>query len=103
MGLIQNIVVLKQMQGEIPTYCKKCKMKITFSSFDDVGSYTKKCNCGCEINRFHSADEFHETPFFTKNFVSSKEFIKNYKTKDPAELLGFKKIETADGSVKYVK
>lgn len=94
---------MKQMQNEIKTYCKKCRQQVKISEFDDSGSYTKKCLCGCEVNQFHVADEYHTEPFYTKNFISAKEFIPNYKKKDPAELLGFTKVKTPDGSVKYVK
>lgn len=103
MALMQTIVVIKQMTGDILTYCKKCKKKVTISGFDDTGSYTKKCDCGCEVNQFHAPDEFHAEPFYTKLFISKKEFVANYKKKDPAEMLGFKKAIQADGSVKYVK
>lgn len=102
MGLIQNIVVLKQMQGNIPTYCIKCRKRIIYSQFSDDGSYTKKCNCGCEINRFHKPDNYHDEPYFLKSFVSKKQYIPNYKEKDLIEKSGFVKTETSKG-VKYVK
>lgn len=103
MGFVQNILVIKQVQGDIATFCKKCREKVRISEFGADGSYTKKCACGCEVNQFHAPDEFHSDPFYTKVFISKKEFVANYKKKDPAEMLGFKKVEQKDGSVKYVK
>lgn len=99
---MQNIVVLKQAQGNISTFCLKCKKKVTYSQFSDDGSYTKKCGCGCEINRFHVADKYHDEPYFLKSYISKKEYKPNYNKKDLPERNGFKKIETSKG-VKYVK
>jgi hypothetical protein len=101
-GLIQNLIVLKQLQGNIATYCRSCKKRISYSQFDDDGSYTKKCGCGCEVNRFHKADQFHNEPYYLKTFISKKQFNPNYKKLDEAEKQGFKKIETNKG-VMYVK
>jgi hypothetical protein len=94
--------VLKQMQGNINTFCIKCRQRINYSQFDDDGSYTKKCNCGCEINRFHVADKYHDEPYFLQSFISKKQYNPNYKKMNDLEKSGFKKIETSKG-VKYVK
>lgn len=92
MGVIQRLIVSKQMFNDIPTYCKKCGQKRTLKFFGFDGSYTWKCGCGCEIFKFHDADKDNVTCYFTRNFVSKKEYRKDYKNLDDFEKAGFKKM-----------
>lgn len=91
MGLLQRLVASKQMFNDIPTYCFKCKEKRTLKFFGPDGSYTWKCGCGCEIFRFQEADDNNITSYFTRNFISKKDYRKDYKNKDVFEKAGFEK------------
>lgn len=91
--------IIKQLFGEIPTYCGKCGKKITFkllyfSRKNPLGkNYTKKCGCGIEINYYNEADKYHETEYFVQVFRSKyQEKEKNYEKKV------FK-----NGKTKYIK
>lgn len=86
----------------IPTYCVQCGKKISYLETDDVGTFTLMCWCGCSVYKQHAPDEHNETYYYTKNFINKSKFRKDFKNKDPAEKLGFKKIETKEG-LKYVK
>jgi len=90
MRLLQKTIIGKQAVGEIDTYCKFCQKKRTIKIQDDA-SFTIKCKCGVEVYRYHDADEFHDKPFYTRNFISYKKFNKKIHEKQTmSEKFGFK-------------
>lgn len=91
--------LIEQFKGEkIDTFCKRCKKKRTFKFYED-GSYTILCKCGCEIFRYYEKDQFHEKPFYTRNFVSIRQFNQALHDKKGFEKLGF----TDEGEGKWSK
>ena len=102
MSLLGSWRVIQSLTNEIPVYCAKCKKIQTFKETKEDEEYTRKCGCGCEIIKFHLKDEYHLTDYFTRKYISSKEFIKDYKNKDELEKAGFDKRETK-GKTIYIK
>jgi len=94
-----NKKILKQFGGTIDTFCKRCKQKRTIKLLDSDGSFTIRCKCGCDVHRYYDKDEFHDKPFYTRNFISHKDFNQKIHDKTEYEKLGFKK----DKSGKWVK
>jgi len=90
--------ILKQFSGEVDTFCKRCKKKRSIKIMED-SSFTIKCKCGCDVHRYYEKDEFHDKPFYTRNFISHKEFNEIIHKREEFEKLGFKK----DKSGKWVK
>jgi len=88
-----RLYTVGQMLGKIKTYCLKCKKERTLHFLDDEGSYTLRCDCGCEIFRYHSPDKFHEKHYFTRNFIPKSKYKKDFKEKDDLEKMGFEKKE----------
>lgn len=80
--------IIDQFEGKIETLCKKCKKKRTIKFFRKK-DYSIKCGCGCEVYRYYEKDEFHETDFYTRNFISAREFKKTLHEKRDLEKLGF--------------
>jgi len=95
MGLIQKIITSKQMHGDLDTFCVKCKVKQILREFNDDGSYLRRCDCGCEIYKYHAPDEYHDKAYFTRNYIPKSCYNRNYKKLSPFEKVaidgGFKK------------
>lgn len=102
-GVIHVILITRQHFGQIPTYCKKCRKPITFKLMADGFSYTKKCDCGCNIFSYYEPDVSHRTAFYTRVFVPAAKFDPAYKHKDSLEKQGFKKLEQPNGKKVYSK
>lgn len=98
MNLLQVGLRTRQILGQIETICKKCDKTETTKFYDDdsgslpAGSFTKRCGCGTWIYRYHLPDQNNPVAFYTKAFVSSQIFDKDYSKKDSFEKEGFKKI-----------
>ena len=102
-GLMQVMVITRQHFGKIPTYCLRCKEKISFKIVKTDATYTQLCPCGCTIFQYHAPDEFHKTAFYTKKFIAKKNFDPNHKNKSEPERAGFKKIQEKSGKTVYLK
>lgn len=104
MNLLQTGFITKQVLGDTPTICMKCRKTETSKFYVDndgslpVGSFTKRCGCGTWIMKHHFPDEHNSTDYFTKAFVPVHVFDKDFKNKDSFEREGFKKVNG-----KYVK
>lgn len=77
-----------QFGGKIDTFCKRCQKKRTIKFFTKK-DYSIKCGCGCEVYRYYDKDEFHDKPFYTRNFISIRDFKKSLHGKTGFEKLGF--------------
>lgn len=82
------ITILMKEAGLIQTICGKCGKPITFKLLDfseknlHGKNYTKKCECGIEINYYNLPDKFHKTKFYLRVFRSKfQEKEKNYEKK----------------------
>jgi hypothetical protein len=98
MTILGSWRVIATLSNEIPVYCKLCKQKVTFKETKEDEIYTRKCGCGCEILQYHEPDNFHITKYFTRKYISEKEFIKNYQNKNCLEQNGFRKLENGNYS-----
>lgn len=92
MGFMGNYKARQQMLGEVPTYCIKCGRQITIKMTGSDGSYTKLCGCGCDIYKAHPTTENAVGEYFTRLFITNKQYDKDYKNKNGFEKKGFKKI-----------
>lgn len=93
MGVLQRLIISRQLFGLLPTFCVKCKEIKSFKIIDPDGSYTIRCHCGCRILKYHLPDQNHLTAFFIEKYVTKEEYDRNYKKKSIPEQYGFKKIE----------
>lgn len=87
----RRLIARKQMFGLVPTYCLKCKKAITLKFTNQDGDFTRMCGCGCEIFTRHDGDAFHEGEFYTKNFIPSFRYRRNFKKLNVIEKIGLKK------------
>lgn len=101
-GLLQITLITKQHFGTTPTYCTKCKKRVTFKMIRADSSYTQMCACGCSLIQFHKPDTYHKGIFYTKKFIPAKKYDPNYKGKDDFEKEGFKKVQE-NGKTVYSK
>jgi len=98
----------RQTIGEIDTYCLICKKKQTVKLLDiskkNLYGYnrTVKCDCGVAIYKYNIENEFHDKEYFTRGFISKKDYVKNYGYLDNFEKLGLKK-KVLSGRVIYEK
>lgn len=92
-GIIQTLLITRQIFGENPTYCKRCKKRLSFKMIRGDASYTLLCNCGCTLVQYHRPDKYHKTCFWTTQFIPAKKFDPKHKNKDQIERLGFEKTE----------
>jgi hypothetical protein len=102
MGLIQTGLRTKQVLGKVLTICKKCNQAETSKFYDlegdtmPTGSFTKRCKCGTTVYRFHNIltnpDPNNKESYYTKAFIPTSQFDKDYKKKDLLEKSGFKKM-----------
>jgi len=87
-----SIKIAKQRFEAIPTFCSKCKARVTFKLINkEKSDFTTKCKCGCTVYKSHLKDEYHKTEFYTVIFIPVKKHIKDYKNKNVLERQGFKK------------
>lgn len=100
MGLLQRIILSRQLFGEMQTRCNCCGDLETIKILDKYadGSFTRKCGCGCAIYRFHEPDQNNEKSYFVKYYIPKNKYKKDYCKMDSFEKHGFKK----EGG-KYVK
>jgi len=75
-----NISKFQSFIAEFITYCKKCDQKRTIKSISET-DFTIKCGCGCEIYKRYEPDEYHKDSFYTRSFVSKKQFNKAHHKK----------------------
>lgn len=101
-GMLQVAIITRQVFGQVPTFCSRCKEIKSFKIVRDDGSYTILCKCGCRLIQYHSPDDFHSTAFFTEKFIPKIAYDKNHKNKDDFERIGFEK-KIGNGKVVYVK
>ena len=93
----------KQLFAGINTFCSNCRKKLSMKITDgDTGDYTIMCDCGCQVFKWHPADQFHETEFYTRLFIPKNKFSKKFRNSDSLEKLGFEKT-VVEGVVKYAK